>query len=413
MKPKVSVITPALVKNEEQLGWMRECIQSVVSQTYNDWEMVIINDGSPVSLIELETEFPDDRIVWYKSDGLGAAMARNSAAHYATADLLLPLDADDKLAPNAIQRFMETWNSRKAGDGDIIYSDALLFGQDFQREYKAPEYDLSKLMHGTYMIVGSLHRKSAWRRAGGWRGDMEGGLEDWEYWVHLGEMGLCGIHLPETLYWYRKNPDGRIEKLKRNQKLYTKAYQKLRSLHPDLFSGNWPPGACASKGPTRTRPQARPQVAPTKGGTVLLQYRGIRGGSFKVRGRPSGQLYRVPGRGGKFRVAAQDVAHFKLFGKDYVVISVSSVNQSPPRERPLRSVTERNPKARPVTSIQTLQIGGEPKSDAILPDVNELSVRAIRELTLDPIEASFMLDNERRGKNRKTVITWLERQANA
>jgi hypothetical protein len=416
MKPQISIITPVKARVEEERDWLREAIQSVQQQDYQRWEMVIVDDASNVSLAEVQAETDDDRIRWFHTKGVGAASARNQAAAQAEAPMLLPLDGDDKLAPNALTRFWQAWGSGGEQQG-IVYSDVLRFGQDWQKLFAAPEYDFQTLLTSTFMSIGCLHRKGAWNRVQGWRRDMEEGLEDWEYWVHMGEVGECGYHIPEPLYWYRENPRGRLLWLKEDNTRFQRAYQKMRSLHLETYNGRWPVGCCGGK---KAKPKGqRAAQSPAQAGLVEMRYSGGRRGSFVLRGRESGEMYHVPGAGGTLQVKAEDVDYLRAFhrGRDCQEVTGASVpvrQQPRPLQRP-QPVQQSAPG--PLAQLaQPMQPETpkwpdrmpEPVQADPQPDVNELSVTAIKALELTPLDAVELLRAEQAGKARITAIRHLQ-----
>lgn len=342
----ISIITPVRAKSEEQVEWLNEAIASVLSQKPEgvDVEMVVVDDHSPASLSRVQAAWPQVR--WLRAEHDGVSAARNQAAEAAHGEFLLPLDADDKLSANALAAFLQAWETR--GDAGIIYSDVVMFGQDYAQVYLAAEYSFDTLLRATFMTVGCLHRKADWERIGGWRLDMNHGLEDWEYWIALGEAGVCGKRLAEPLYWYRRHPTGRLAWLRSNRELWNKAYQAMREIHRASYNGRYPVGCCggrAPKGATRNprggvarapvQPQAEIARATAKrpgGDLVPLVYVGPRKGGFQIIGGVSRVRYRVPGQGRLLQqvnsphqgVRPEDVAWFRTAagGRDYRVLEV-------------------------------------------------------------------------------------------
>lgn len=92
---KISVITP--VYNTEK--YLEKCLKSVIAQTYPDWEMIAVNDGSQDSSYQILTDFSkrDPRIRIFTQPNQGPGMTRNKAISYATGDYLVFLDSDDYL----------------------------------------------------------------------------------------------------------------------------------------------------------------------------------------------------------------------------------------------------------------------------------------------------------------------------
>ena len=106
MNKKVSVIIPFY----NGVEWLSEAVQSVLNQTYNNIEIIVINDGSPENIDGFLKKFGDKIIYKYKENG-GAATARNLAMSIATGDYLAFLDSDDIWLPDKTEKqvaFMES-----------------------------------------------------------------------------------------------------------------------------------------------------------------------------------------------------------------------------------------------------------------------------------------------------------------
>jgi pyruvate/2-oxoglutarate dehydrogenase complex dihydrolipoamide acyltransferase (E2) component len=350
---QVSIITPAYVKDEQGLQWLHETIASVMGQTRRDcFEMVVVNDGSPVDLGPLRETWKaataNQSLRWIEGSHQGVSAARNQAASEARAPLLLPLDADDKLARTAIETLLAEWPERDKA-ANILYTDVVMFGQDYSRVYLAEEYSFKTLLQATFMTVGCLHKKADWEAVGGWRLDMTQGLEDWEYWIALGERGVCGQRVAEPLYYYRRHPTGRLQWLKANQELWDRAYQAMRDLHLDSYNGRYPVGCCGGRSPRgATRPlhggvpraMPAPRALPGKDEMIQLLYVGSRRGDFRVVAQPTRTQYHIPGSGGMVEfdetgvqgVRPEDVAWFRAVnqGRDFRIIQPAAPAPPPP-----------------------------------------------------------------------------------
>ena len=118
--PKVSIIMPAY----NTAGLIASCLDSVFSQTYSDFETIVVNDGSPDTL-ELERVLAPylDRIVYIKQENKRAAGARNTAIRRARGEFLAFLDSDDSWLPQHLASQM-----KKFGDDpslDFVYANGL------------------------------------------------------------------------------------------------------------------------------------------------------------------------------------------------------------------------------------------------------------------------------------------------
>ena len=330
-KARVSIITPAKITGNNGLKWLREMITSIKNQTFSNWELVVVNDNSTISWQPIAVEFNDERVSGMNAnnDESSVARARNQAVRKASADLILPVDADDKLSPNALKRMLKAWDQKGHQKG-IVYSDVLMFDQDTSRYYKSMPYSFDALLKNTFLTVGCLHTKKSWERIGGWKPQLDGGLEDWEYWIRAGELGICGFYLPEPLYEYRRHSNGRIAKLQADKNLWNTMYQKIRAIHQETYNGRKPVGCCG--GAARALPTHKPsgkrearqdiqmQRAPVVQPSHIV-YVGHRRGAFGMRGL-TGRRYRVPGVGKPFTVEHADAVFFKKYnhGRDFTYI---------------------------------------------------------------------------------------------
>lgn len=106
---KISIITP--VYKAEQ--FIKRCVDSVISQTYNNWELILVNDGSPDNSGAICNEYAklDSRIkVFHKENG-GVSSARNFALEQVNSNWITCLDADDEIQPIFLQSFFDGINN--------------------------------------------------------------------------------------------------------------------------------------------------------------------------------------------------------------------------------------------------------------------------------------------------------------
>ena len=99
---KISVVVP--VYNGEH--FIKRCIDSILSQTYTNWELVIVDDGSTDSTVDILEEYKnkDDRIRYYTQENKGAGSARNLGIDYILGEYLVFVDADDWIAPQYFEK---------------------------------------------------------------------------------------------------------------------------------------------------------------------------------------------------------------------------------------------------------------------------------------------------------------------
>ncbi|HEX8639019.1 MAG TPA: glycosyltransferase family 2 protein, partial [Pyrinomonadaceae bacterium] len=120
--PKVSIVTPAY----NTALFAAETLDSVFAQSFQDFELIVINDGSP-DTIELERVLEPyfDKIIYLRQQNAGAGAARNAGIERARGEFVAFLDADDVWLPEFLGAQLEFLEKN---DFDIVYADAMLFG---------------------------------------------------------------------------------------------------------------------------------------------------------------------------------------------------------------------------------------------------------------------------------------------
>lgn len=149
-KPVVSVIIP--VYNGEQ--YLKECLNSVIRQSYPHWQMICINDGSTDRSLDILEDYAraDDRICVFSQENQGLSVSRNNGLQYAQGDYILFLDCDDRLTPDALECLTERADRDRL---DILYFDGETFFNDgLETEEKYAGY--KQAYHAKTTISGIL-----------------------------------------------------------------------------------------------------------------------------------------------------------------------------------------------------------------------------------------------------------------
>jgi glycosyltransferase involved in cell wall biosynthesis len=223
---KCSVIIPCY----NQVGYLPVAVDSVLNQTYGNLEVIIVIDGSPDNSYEVACAFAEKSALVrvYKKENGGLSSARNYGIERATGEIILPLDADDKIAPTYIEKAMRFFE--EANEELIVYCDAAFFG-DKQGPWKLNPYSKNELCMRNVIFCSAFFRKSSWKKAGGYDINMKYGLEDWEFWISLIENGCEVVKIEEELFFYYKKPNSMIAKLTTQNSDYSHNYiwQKHRA----------------------------------------------------------------------------------------------------------------------------------------------------------------------------------------
>ena len=124
--PKVSVVIPCY----NQAHFLTEAVESVVEQTFTDWECLIVNDGSPDNTSEVSRKlierYPGKRIKLLEKPNGGLADARNYGIAWAQGKYILPLDSDDMIHPDMLSKTVHFLDNNPSIA--IVYTDLMHFG---------------------------------------------------------------------------------------------------------------------------------------------------------------------------------------------------------------------------------------------------------------------------------------------
>jgi glycosyltransferase involved in cell wall biosynthesis len=197
--PLVSVIVPCY-----DLGrYLDEAIASVLAQTFQHFEILVVDDGSTdpeTRSLLADYRRPKTRVI--RTSHAGLADARNTGIAQAAGRYLCALDADDRLLPS----FLEKTTRVLEADPSIAFASAWLrtFGEEAW-EWRPERCDLPTLLWEDTVLTAALVRRAAVVAAGGYDTAMPvQGDEDWDLWLTLVERGQRGIILPEVLFEYRR-----------------------------------------------------------------------------------------------------------------------------------------------------------------------------------------------------------------
>lgn len=180
MLPLVSVIVPCY--NQGQ--FLDEALNSVLYQTYTNWECIIINDGSEDNTEKIAETWTskDNRFKYISITNAGVSNARNVAIQSAKGEFILPLDADDKIAEEYIKLAIQSF--KDDATLKLVYCKVKRFGlkNDF---WNLKTFSLKELALDNMIICSALYRKKDWEKVGGYDIKMIYGIEDWEFWISL------------------------------------------------------------------------------------------------------------------------------------------------------------------------------------------------------------------------------------
>ena len=201
--PQISVVIP--VYNQAQ--YLSETIDSVLGQTYRNFEIIIIDDGSTDASPVIARHYGDS-IRYFRQENQGLAGARNSGIHAARSDIICLLDSDDAWSPAYLEKMMEMV-SRHAGatvfycQAQCIDANGQILPQIVGGSRTRSDDTYRTLLRANFLIPSTITmRRPAIIDAGLFDVAFRR-LQDWELWIRLSKSGHRFVGLADVLVRYR------------------------------------------------------------------------------------------------------------------------------------------------------------------------------------------------------------------
>ncbi|MDE6947615.1 MAG: glycosyltransferase [Anaeroplasmataceae bacterium] len=237
--PRVSIITPFYNAGK----YFEQTWNSVLNQTFPWFEWIIIDDGSTDKnslnvLKELANK--DARIkVFHKSNG-GVSTARNEGILKSITDIVVPLDADDLLAPTFLE--ITYWALYFNPEYSWAYTDSVGFQN--QEYLWRKDFDIRVLKKHNFLVLTAAIRKKDLIEAGLYDDSEKFAYEDWKLWLRLLEQGKKPVHISTYGFWYRRLEGGVSDTVKKDYIVKKKALEiieaQARRVSEDIEAKEYP-----------------------------------------------------------------------------------------------------------------------------------------------------------------------------
>ncbi len=245
-RPKISIVTP--VWNTEE-RWLKQAIESVLNQVYDNWELCIADGGSTQPYIKEILDYyskKDTRIkVKFLAENKGIALNSNEALALTTGEFVAFLDHDDELAPFALFEVVRSINENQ--DVQFIYSDRdkiTTEGKRFEPFFK-PDWSPDYLLSQNYLCHLNVVKKDLLNKVGWFREAYEGS-QDYDLFLRITDQTDKIVHIPKILYHWRTVPTSAANTI--DVKPYA-IESSLKALQEAINRREW--SAIASQGTTK------------------------------------------------------------------------------------------------------------------------------------------------------------------
>ncbi|MBA3386502.1 MAG: glycosyltransferase family 2 protein [Chthoniobacterales bacterium] len=213
-RPRVSIITPVF---NTPVPWLREAVDSVLTQAYENWELILIDDKSTSQeLSPFLRELPgkDSRIVLVESPQHGGiSAASNRGLEAACGEWIGFLDHDDVLEPDAL--FQHVKLLQEHHDADLIYSDEDKLTEDgLDGPIMKPDWSPDFFHSCNYICHFTIIRRQLLRQIGGLRSEFDG-AQDYDLFFRIIERTSRIHHVPRVLYHWRRSAASTADNIRR------------------------------------------------------------------------------------------------------------------------------------------------------------------------------------------------------
>lgn len=222
--PIVSIIIPSY----NQQDYLSDALDSAIGQVAS--EVIVIDDGSTDKSLEIAQRYERDnanvKVISQVNKGL--ASARNTGIMNAKGDFVLPLDADDILLDNCVEKLITAFGDTQA---DIVAPSFKEFGIT-NRQVILDNPTLEDFKTANRIGYCSAIRKNALLEVGGYNPKMIWGAEDYDLWFDLLKRGKKLITIPEILWLYRTKKESMWTETAKHQEEFM---NQIKINHPEIF----------------------------------------------------------------------------------------------------------------------------------------------------------------------------------
>lgn len=186
----ISIIIPI----HNQADKIESCLKSILAQTFKDWELIVVDDGSEDNIKEIIQNninlFPKDRFLFFSKQNEGSNPTRNFGFDKSKGDYVIFCDADIIMKENMLEKMIKTLEENP--QASFVFS-SFMYGKKLFRLFP---YDKERLRTMPYIHTTSLIRRS----------DFPGfdpktkRLQDWDLWLTLLEKNKTGVWIDEVLF---------------------------------------------------------------------------------------------------------------------------------------------------------------------------------------------------------------------
>lgn len=230
--PRVSILMPVY----NVAPYLREAMDSILAQTFQDFELIVLDDCSPDNSAEILDTYTDERIVRYRGEkNMGLSNVLNVGMQLARGEFIARMDSDDLSTHERLA--VQVAYLEAHPEVDLCSCGMQLFGakqETWVRESNVEDVKITALFHSPILHASSMWRREAFERVGLRFLQEMVPAEDYDMWTRAMAAGLRLVNIPQVMYLYRIHPSQattQTDKTARKDREVKSDY--LRMLYPE------------------------------------------------------------------------------------------------------------------------------------------------------------------------------------
>ena len=202
--PRVSILMPVY----NVAPYLREAMDSILTQTFQDFELIVLDDCSPDNSAEILDTYTDERIVRYRGEkNMGLSNVLNVGLQMARGEFIARMDSDDLSTPERLATQVAYLDAHP--EVDLCSCGMELFGAKqatWVREMNVEDVKITALFHSPILHASSMWRRASFERVGLRFLQEMVPAEDYDMWTRAMAAGLRLVNIPQVMYKYRIHP---------------------------------------------------------------------------------------------------------------------------------------------------------------------------------------------------------------
>ncbi|WP_345006038.1 glycosyltransferase family A protein [Snuella lapsa] len=232
MSYRITVVIPCYNDG----AYIEDAINSILGQTLNDYQIIIVDDGSDKSTKDILKRLDHEKIKVYYEANKGVSSARNFGIALSESEYILTLDADDYFEPTFLEKALDILETHSdvAVVGCYHY---LVSDRKIKHVVRPKGGTITNFLTKNEGLGNALFRRSCWEQVGGYDAHMTTGYEDWEFWIAILAKGWRMEIIKEPLFYYRIKENSRNMKATNFHDLELKSY--IFNKHFNIYSAHF------------------------------------------------------------------------------------------------------------------------------------------------------------------------------